>query len=49
MKHYSILIQEAGTSQEKQKMLCDPKVTLEREKKKPRIIPTIKNLIFKIK
>lgn len=49
MKHYPILIQAAGTSQEKQKMLCDPKVTFEREKERKRIILTIKNLILKIK
>lgn len=34
MKHYPILIQEAGTSQEKQNMLCDPKMTFERKRKK---------------
>lgn len=50
MKHYPILIQEAGTSQEKQNMLCDPKMTFEREKeRKNHPNQTIKNLIFESK
>lgn len=33
MKHYPLLIQEASASQEKQKMLCDSKMNLERKRK----------------